>query len=153
MANSSPLKETIMADMKSAMKSANKEQLATIRLILAAIKQVEVDSREDLDNQQIIAIIDKMSKQRRESIEQFEGAGRNDLAEKEKMELEVICQYLPQALSEQEITQLIDQAMSQTSASSMKDMGAVMAILKPQLQGRADMGQVSRQIKSKLTAR
>ena len=141
-----------MADMKSAMKDGNKELLATIRLILAAIKQVEVDTRTDLSDQDLIAIIDKMAKQRRESIEQFESAGRDDLAAKEKAELEVIGHYLPQALSDEEITQLIDQAMEQTSASSMKDMGSVMAILKPQLQGRADMGQVSKQIKAKLSS-
>jgi len=141
-----------MADMKSAMKSGDKEQLATIRLILAAIKQVEVDSRADLTDQDLIAIIDKMGKQRRESIEQFEKAGRNDLADKEKTELAVISEYLPQALSDDEIAALIDQAMTQTSATSMKDMGSVMAILKPQLQGRADMSQVSKQIKIKLSS-
>lgn len=152
MTESSPLKQTIMADMKSAMKSGDKEQLATIRLILAAIKQVEVDSRADLTDQDLIAIIDKMGKQRRESIEQFEKAGRNDLADKEKTELAVISEYLPQALSDDEIAALIDQAMTQTSATSMKDMGSVMAILKPQLQGRADMSQVSKQIKIKLSS-
>lgn len=141
-----------MADMKSAMKNGDKEQLATIRLILAAIKQVEVDTRADLDDQDLIAIIDKMGKQRRESIQQFESAGRDDLAAKEKSELDVLGKYLPQALSEEEVAQLIDQAMSEVSASSMKDMGAVMAILKPQLQGRADMGQVSQQIKAKLSS-
>lgn len=140
-----------MADMKSAMKSGNKDLLATIRLILAAVKQVEVDTRTDLSDQDLIAIIDKMGKQRRESIEQFEQAGRNDLADKEKAELEIISQYLPQALSEEEIAGLIEQAMSQTSAASMKDMGKVMGILKPQLQGRADMSQVSKQIKTKLS--
>lgn len=151
MTDSSPLKQTIMADMKSAMKNGEKEQLATIRLILAAIKQVEVDTRTDLSDQDLIAIIDKMGKQRRESIQQFESAGRDDLAAKEKFELDVLGKYLPQALSEQEVAELIDQAMSKSSATSMKDMGAVMAILKPQLQGRADMGQVSKQIKAKLS--
>ena len=140
-----------MADMKSAMKNGEKEQLATIRLILAAVKQVEVDTRADLSDQDLIAIIDKMGKQRRESIEQFDKAGRDDLSAKEKSELEIISKYLPQALSDAEVTELIDQAMTQTSASSMKDMGAVMAILKPQMQGRADMGQVSKLIKSKLS--
>lgn len=140
-----------MADMKSAMKNGDKEQLATIRLILAAIKQVEVDTRADLNDQDLIAIIDKMGKQRRESIQQFESAGRDDLAAKERSELDVLGKYLPQALSEDEVAQLIDQAMAEVSASSMKDMGAVMAILKPQMQGRADMGQVSQQIKAKLS--
>lgn len=140
-----------MADMKSAMKGGDKEKLATIRLILAAVKQVEVDTRTVLNNQDLIAIIDKMGKQRRESICQFKEAGRDDLAQKESAELEIISQYLPQALTEEEISQLIEQAMQQTSAASMKDMGTVMAILKPQLQGRADMGQVSKQIKAKLS--
>ncbi len=152
MTESSPLKQTIVADMKSAMKNGAKEQLATIRLILAAIKQVEVDTRTNLNDQDLIAIIDKMGKQRRESIEQFERAGRDDLAAKEKAELEMISKYLPQAFTDEEIAELIDQAMAQASASTMKDMGKVMGILKPQLQGRADMSQVSKQIKAKLSS-
>lgn len=143
----SPLKQSLTEDMKSAMKAGDKDRLATIRLILSAIKQVEVDTRSTLSDAELIAIIDKMSKQRRESIEQFEKAGRNDLADKEKAELAVLGDYLPQALSKDEIARIINQAIAQTAASSMKDMGAVMAILKPQLQGRADMGQVSRQVK------
>ena len=150
MADSSTLKDTIVADMKSAMKEGNKERLATIRLILAAVKQVEVDSRTDVTDDDLISILDKMSKQRRESISQFEKANRDDLATKEKSELAIIADYLPAALSDDEITELVEQAIEQTSASSMKDMGAVMSILKPQLQGRADMGLVSKQIKSKL---
>ena len=137
--------------MKSAMKAGEKQRLATIRLILSAVKQVEVDTRTELNDQDLIGILDKMAKQRRESIEQFEQAGRNDLADKEKSELVIITDYLPQALSESEVSQLIDQAVSQTSAASMKDMGAVMAILKPQMQGRADMSQVSKLIKIKLS--
>lgn len=150
MADSSTLKDTIVADMKSAMKEGNKERLATIRLILAAVKQVEVDSRTDVSDDDLISILDKMSKQRRESISQFEKANRDDLAAKEKSELAIITDYLPAALSDDEITELVEKAIEQTSASSMKDMGAVMSILKPQLQGRADMGLVSKQIKSKL---
>ena len=150
MADSSTLKETIVADMKSAMKEGNKERLATIRLILAAVKQVEVDSRTDVTDDDLISILDKMSKQRRESISQFEKANREDLAAKEKSELAIIADYLPAALSDDDITELVEKAIEQTSASSMKDMGAVMSILKPQLQGRADMGLVSKQIKSKL---
>ena len=146
------LKNQITADMKTAMKEGDKERLATIRLILSAIKQVEVDTRSEPDDQALLVILDKMCKQRRESISQFEQAGRDDLAKKEKSEIAVIGEYLPQALSDSEVEQLIDNALKQTSASSMKDMGAVMAILKPQLQGRADMGQVSKQIKSKLSA-
>lgn len=151
MTDSSSLKEQLVAEMKSAMKAGDKERLATIRLILSAVKQVEVDTRNEVNDQALIGILDKMAKQRRESIQQFEQAGRNDLADKEKSELAIISDYLPQALSETEITQLIDEAVNQTSASSMKDMGAVMAILKPQMQGRADMSQVSKLIKAKLS--
>lgn len=145
------LKEQISADMKSAMKNGDKERLATIRLILAAVKQVEVDTREDVDDQSMLAILDKMAKQRRESISQFEQAGREDLVAKETQELNIITEFLPKALSEEEISELIDQAMQDTAASSMKDMGKVMGILKPQIQGRADMGKVSQLIKSRLS--
>jgi uncharacterized protein YqeY len=137
--------------MKSAMKNGDKERLATIRLILAAVKQVEVDTREDVDDQSMLAILDKMAKQRRESISQFEQAGREDLVAKETQELNIITEFLPKALSEEEISELIDQAMQDTAASSMKDMGKVMGILKPQIQGRADMGKVSQLIKSRLS--
>jgi len=141
-----------VAEMKSAMKAGDKEKLATIRLILSAVKQVEVDTRTELNDQDLVGILDKMAKQRRESIDQFEQAGRNDLADKEKSELAIITDYLPKALSDSEVTQLVEQAISQTSASTMKDMGAVMAILKPQMQGRADMSQVSKLIKAKLSS-
>lgn len=152
MTDSSSLKEQIVAEMKSAMKAGEKERLGTIRLILSAVKQIEVDTRTELTDQDLIGILDKMAKQRRESIDLFEQAGRNDLADKEKSELAIIADYLPQALSDDEVSQLIEQAVSQTSASSMKDMGAVMAILKPQMQGRADMSQVSKLIKAKLSS-
>ena len=145
------LKEQISADMKSAMKNGDKERLATIRLILAAVKQVEVDTREDVDDQSMLTILDKMAKQRRESISQFEQAGREDLVAKETQELNIITEFLPKALSDEEISELIDQAMQDTAASSMKDMGKVMGILKPQIQGRADMGKVSQLIKSRLS--
>ena len=145
------LKEQITADMKSAMKNGDKGRLATIRLILAAVKQVEVDTREDVDDQSMLAILDKMAKQRRESISQFEQAEREDLVAKETQELNIITEFLPKALSEEEISELIDQAMQDTAASSMKDMGKVMGILKPQIQGRADMGKVSQLIKSRLS--
>jgi uncharacterized protein YqeY len=130
------IKDRIQQDMKDAMRARDKERLATIRLILAAIKQREVDERIELDDSQVIAVLDKMVKQRRESIAQFE--------------LEVITPYLPAALSEAEITQLIDEAMQATGASSIKDMGKVMGQLKPKLQGRADMGAVSAMIKARL---
>ena len=138
--------------MKSAMKEKAQLRLTTIRLILSAVKQVEVDERIDVDDDRMLVILDKMAKQRRESINQYEQAGRDDLAASERQELEIISTYLPAALSEEEIKQLLEQAIEQTSATNMKDMGKVMAILKPQLQGRADMSQVSQLIKSKLSS-
>ena len=132
------------------MRARDKERLGTIRLILSAIKQREVDERIELDDVQVIVVLDKMVKQRRESIAIFEQAGRDDLVAKEKAELEVIQPYLPAALSEDEITQLIDAALAATGASSIKDMGKVMAQLKPELQGRADMSVVSAMIKARL---
>jgi uncharacterized protein YqeY len=133
------------------MKNGDKDRLATIRLILAAVKQVEVDTRTDVSDQDMLVILDKMSKQRRESISQFEQAGRQDLVDKETQELNILSEFLPQALSEDEIAELINKAIQESSASSMKDMGKVMGILKPQLQGRADMGKVSQLIKSRLS--
>jgi uncharacterized protein YqeY len=144
------LKERILQDVKDAMRAKDKPRLATIRLITAAIKQREVDERIELDDAQVLVVLDKMCKQRRESITQFEQAGRDDLAAQEKAELELIQQYLPEQLSEAEINELIDAAMEQTGASSMKDMGKVMGQLKPKLQGRADMGAVSALIKARL---
>ena len=151
-ANASPLKARITEDMKSAMRAGEKSKLATIRLILAAIKQVEVDTRNDLDNSQVLAVLDKMVKQRRESISQYEQAGRNELAEKEHQEITVIQEYLPEQLGEDEITSLIDEAIAATGAESMRDMGKVMGQLKPKLQGRADMGAVSARIKARLSS-
>ena len=145
-----PLKEDIQQDMKEAMRAGDKQRLGTIRLILAAIKQREVDERITLDDQQVTAVLDKMSKQRRESLSQYEKAGRDDLAEQEAYELKLIQAYLPEPLGEEEINQLIDAAISETGASSLKDMGKVMGILKPKLQGRADMGAVSAKIKTRL---
>jgi hypothetical protein len=144
------LKERIQQDMKDAMRAADKPRLATIRLILAAIKQIEVDERKDLDDTGITIVLDRMVKQRRESISQFEKAGRTDLVDQEAAELAIIQTYLPEPLSESELYALIDEAMAQTGASSIKDMGRVMALLKPELQGRADMGAVSAMIKARL---
>ena len=138
-------------DVKLAMRSKDKDRLAAIRLILAAFKQKEVDDRITLDDHQSTAILDKMAKQHRDSIEQFGQANREDLIKKEQQELEIIESYLPEKLSENEINSLIQYAISSTSANSLKDMGKVMAILKTELQGRADMGEVSRLIKTKLS--
>jgi len=150
--STSNLKPHLVADMKSSMKSGDKARLKVIRMILAAIKQVEVDERIELDDARVIAVLDKMAKQRRESISQFEQAGRDDLATIEQAELEVIQHYLPEALSEDEINELIEAAIAETGASDMKQMGQVMGKLKPRLQGRADMGQVSQLIKTRLGA-
>lgn len=146
------LKQQLQSDMKASMKSADKSRLAVIRLMLSAIKQIEVDERIELDDARVTAVLDKMVKQRRESIAQFEKAGRDDLIAIEQSELELIQQYLPAALSESEVTQMIADAISQTGASEIKQMGQVMGILKPKLTGRADMGQVSQQIKKMLNA-
>ena len=146
----STIKEQVQEDMKTAMRSQDKERLAAIRLILAAIKQREVDERITLTNEHILAILDKMLKQRRESIAQFEAAKRDDLVAKEVAEINVIQTYLPAQLTEAEISALIDSAITESGAASAKDMGKVMAILKPQLQGRADISVVSGKIKERL---
>ena len=144
------LKDRISGDVKDAMRAKDKPRLATLRLITAAIKQQEVDERIELDDTQVLAQLDKMCKQRRESISQFEKAGRDDLIAQEVSELELIQTYLPEQLGEDEIAALIDAAMAATGAASIKDMGKVMGQLKPKLQGRADMGAVSALIKAKL---
>ncbi len=146
------LKETLQQDMKTAMRGGDKPRLGVIRLILAAIKQREVDERVELDDAEITVVLDKMSKQRRDSLEQYEKAGREDLAAQERFELEVIQTYLPKPLDDAEIDALIDAAIETTGAVSMKDMGKVMGQLKSQLQGRADMGAVSGKIKARLSA-
>ena len=138
--------------MKAAMKGGDKPRLGVIRLILAAIKQKEVDERIELNDEQVLAILDKMVKQRRDSIKQYEDAGRTELADQEKFEIGIIQDYLPEQLDEAAILALIDEAISQTGASSMKDMGKLMGMLKPKLQGRADMGQASGLIKQKLSS-
>lgn len=136
--------------MKAAMRAGDKRRLGIIRLIMAAIKQREVDERIELDDAQVTVVLDKMVKQRRESHEQYAGAGRTDLAEQEAYEISVIQEYLPEPLGDAEIAQLIDAAVAETGASSIKDMGKVMGILKHRLTGRADMGAVSGKVKAKL---
>ena len=144
------LKQRITDDMKNAMRAKDKEVLGVIRLILAAVKQKEVDERIELTDADLLHILDKMVKQRRDSITQFEKAGRDELATQEKFEITIIQKYLPTQLNEAEITALIDAAISETDAQSMRDMGKIMALLKPKLQGKADMGAVSQAIKTKL---
>ena len=147
----SALKTRINDDVKTAMRSKDKQRLGTLRLLTAAIKQIEVDQRIELDNDQIIAVIEKMLKQRKDSIEQFEKAGRNELAEIEINEVAILKEFMPEQMSEADIDALIDDAISSTGASAMKDMGKVMGLLKPKLAGKADMGAVSGKIKAKLS--
>jgi len=146
------LKQQIQDDMRAAMKAGEKDRLGVIRLIMAAIKQREVDDRIQLDDTQVVAVLDKMMKQRRESIAQFQAAGRTDLVNVEIGEIRVIQDYLPQALSQPEIEGLIETAMAETGASGIGDMGKVMAVLKSKMQGRADMSAVSARIKSLLSS-
>jgi len=144
------LKDRIQQDMKDAMRGKDKPRLGVVRLILAAIKQREVDERIELDDEQLLVVLDKMAKQRRESIEQYNSAGRDELAAQENFELDIIKSYLPEQLDDAAIDALIDDALQSTGASSIKDMGKVMGLLKPKLQGRADMGAVSARIKARL---
>jgi len=148
----STLKPQLTNDMKSSLKSGDKHRLGVVRLILAAIKQIEVDERIELDDTRILAVLDKMVKQRRESIAQYGKGGRDDLVAVEQAEIDIIQQYLPAALSEAEINAIIEQSIASTGAASIKDMGKLMGALRPQLQGRADMGKVSQLIKSRLSA-
>jgi uncharacterized protein YqeY len=145
------LKTRINDDVKTTMREKDKARLATLRLITAAIKQKEVDDRTELNDEQVIAILEKMIKQRKDSIEQFEKAGRDELAAQEKSEIAIIQVYMPEQLSDDEIEMLIKQAIESSGAESMKDMGKVMGQLKPRLAGRADMGVVSGKIKSLLS--
>ncbi|MBK9493578.1 MAG: Yqey-like protein [Alphaproteobacteria bacterium ADurb.BinA280] len=144
------LKIRLTEDMKAAMKGGAKEQLAVIRLILAALKQREVDERISLDDGQVLAVLEKMLKQRKDSVQQFEAASREDLAAQERYEIGVIQAYLPAQLGEDEINALIEAAISESGASTARDMGKVVGLLKPKLQGRADMGWVSGKIKERL---
>ena len=138
--------------MKAAMKGGDKPRLGVIRLLMAAIKQREVDERIELDDTQILVVLDKMVKQRRDSITQYEQAGRNELAEQEAFEITILQDYLPEALTEDEITTMISEAIKATGAESIRDMGKVMGQLKPKMQGRADMGAVSSLIKQQLSS-
>jgi uncharacterized protein YqeY len=144
------LKAQITEDMKAAMRSGEKDRLGVIRLILAALKQREVDERIVLDDAQTLAILEKMLKQRRDSIEQFSAAGREDLAAIERAEVTIIQTYLPAQLSAEELEQIVAKAVSESGAAGPKDMGKVIGLIKPQIAGRADMGQVSELIKRKL---
>jgi uncharacterized protein YqeY len=146
------LKDRISEDMKAAMRARDQARLSAIRLLLAAMKQKEVDERIALSDADVISIIEKMMKQRRESVTQYESGGRTDLAEVEKFEMSVLAEYLPRQMTDAEIAQAIDAALTESGASGVKDMGKVMGLLKPRLVGRADMGKVSAQVKSRLSA-
>jgi uncharacterized protein len=145
-----PLKKVLNEAMKAAMRAKEKERLAAVRLILAEIKRIEVDERIEVDDERVLAVLDKMCKQRRDSISQYEEAGREDLASQERFEMGVIQSFMPEPLSEEELDALIDAAIAESGADSMKAMGQVVGLLKPKVQGRADMGAISRKIKEKL---
>ncbi|GAB7219188.1 glutamyl-tRNA amidotransferase [Vibrio breoganii] len=142
--------DNLKEEQKSAMRAKDKARLGTIRLALAAIKQREVDERITLTDDDIIAVLTKMVKQRRDSVAQFESAGRQDLADAEKVEITVLEDFMPQPLTEEEVAALVDSAITESEAAGMQDMGKVMGVLKPQIQGRADMGKVSGLVRSKL---
>lgn len=146
------LKTQISEDMKSAMRAKDAAKLGAIRLLQAALKQKEIDERIELDDAQVLAIVGKLIKQRKDSIAQYEQAQRNDLAQKEQFEIDVLTAYLPQALTPAQISEAIDQALASCGASGAADMGKVMAVLKSRLAGRADMAQVSAQVKARLAS-
>jgi uncharacterized protein YqeY len=149
--SSDSLAQTIKAAMKAAMKAREKERLQTIRLILSEFKRIEVDERIEIDDDRALVILDKMVKQRRDSIEQYESAGRTELADQEKSEIIVIQEFLPVQLTDEEINTMIDEAIAGTDAEGMAAMGQVMGQLKPKLQGRANVGAVSQMVKARLT--
>ena len=146
----SELKQRILDDVKASMRAKDKQRLEALRLVTAAIKQLEVDSREELDDTGVLAVLEKMLKQRRDSLKQYTDAGRQDLADQESYEIRVIEAYMPEAIPEAELAALVDAAIAEAGATTMRDMGKVMGLLKPRVQGRADMGAVSGAVKQKL---
>ena len=149
---STELKDRIQSDVKDAMRAKAKDRLGTLRLVTAAIKQKEVDERVEMDDDQVLQVLTKMVKQRQDSITQYTDAGRDDLAAQEQAELAIIGEYMPAALSEEELSELVSKALEDTGAQSIKDMGKVMGVLRPAVQGRADMGAVSAQVKQALSS-
>lgn len=147
----SGIKDRINGDVKQAMRDKDRDKLSVLRMITAAIKQREVDERVELDDAGVLAVLDKLARQHRESIHQFQDAGREDLADKERHELGVLQAYLPEPLSDAEIERLVDEAIAQSGAASVRDMGKVMAALKPRVRGRADMAAVGERVKSRLS--
>ena len=148
---SEPIYQRVTAEVKVAMKARDKSRLGALRLILADFKRIEVDERIELDDERVLVILDKMIKQRKDSLKQFEDAGREDLASQEALEIAVIADFLPDQLSDDEVSGVVKAAIAETGASSMQDMGKVMAIVKPQVQGKADMGAVSGLVKAQLS--
>lgn len=148
----SELKQRLSDEMKAAMRAKEKARLGTIRMILAELKRIEVDERIELDDARVLATLDKMQKQRRDSIEQFNAASRDDLADIEQQELLVIKEFLPQPLTEAELTSIVNTAVTDSGAQGMQEMGKVMALVKPQVQGRADMGAISQLVKNRLNS-
>jgi uncharacterized protein YqeY len=148
--NQSQIKAQISSDVKDAMRAREKQRLGVLRLIMSEFKKIEVDERIELDDIRVLAILDKMTKQRKDSFTQYEAAGRDDLAEQEAFEIELLKQYMPEQLDDAEVSEIISKAIADSGASSMKDMGQLMALIRPQVQGRADMGAVSAIVKQKL---
>jgi hypothetical protein len=146
-----PIYQRVTAEVKVAMKARDKPRLGALRLIMADFQRIEVDERIELDDERVLVILDKMTKQRKDSLKQFEDAGREDLANQEAMEIAVIAEFLPEQLSDDEVSGLVKAAIAETGAASMQDMGKVMAIVKPQIQGKADMGAVSGLVKAQLS--
>ena len=149
----SQLKQRIQEDVTAAMRARDKPRLSALRLVTAAIKQLEVDSRTELDDPDVLTVLEKMLKQRRDSLQQYTDAGRQDLADQESYEIAIIEAYMPEALPAEELVRLIDAAIAETGATSMRDMGKVMGLLKSRVQGRADLGAVSGTVKQKLAGR
>lgn len=147
---SETLQQRVTAEVKTAMKARDKQRLSALRMMTAEFKRVEVDERIELDDTRVLVILDKMTKQRKDSLKQYRDAGRDDLADVEAFEIAVIEEFLPSQLTEEEITRLVADAIASTGAANMQDMGKVMGILKPQVQGRADMGAISGIVKSQL---
>jgi hypothetical protein len=146
-----PIYQRVTAEVKVAMRARDKPRLGALRLIMADFKRIEVDERIELDDERVLVILDKMTKQRKDSLKQFEDAGREDLANQEALEIAVIAEFLPDQLSDDEVSGLVKAAIAETGAASMQDMGKVMAIVKPQVQGKADMGAVSALVKAQLS--
>jgi uncharacterized protein YqeY len=146
-----PIYQRVTAEVKVAMRARDKPRLGALRLIMADFKKIEVDERIELDDERVLVILDKMTKQRKDSLKQFEDAGREDLANQEALEIAVIAEFLPDQLSDNEVSGLVKAAIAETGAASMQDMGKVMAIVKPQVQGKADMGAVSGLVKAQLS--